>query len=175
VQGEARDLTEADPEDRAACERDTDLARQLVRFLEPGPVLRSLTGPTKVGEEVLRLGREPEGIACQTVEGGLVAFPLLQRGGDDAPVEVKIYVTKAEGRLLAIKAWPLVNGVRDEGGLELVRLVDLHERDGLLVPRKLEHLFFDSKEKKLRPQSRATITTLSLRPKLTDKDFDRPK
>jgi hypothetical protein len=174
VQGEPRDLTEQDAEDRAACQRHTNLARQLVRFLEPGTVLRQLTNPSPVREEEFKLGREAQAAKCLTVEGGLAAFPLLQRGGEDAPVLVKVYVDKADDRLLAIKAWPLAAGVRNEAGLEIVRLLELHERDGLLVPRKLEHLFLNA-EGKLQLQSRATITKLSLRPDLKVESFDRTK
>ena len=173
-QGKASDLTEADPTYRASAERDTALARQLVRFLEPGAALRQLTAPGPVGEEVFKLGREPVGIACQTVEGGLAAFPLLQIAGEDAPVHMKIYVTKAEGRLLAIKAWPLVKGERVEAGAEFVRLLDLREADGLLMPHTLEHLFADA-EGKMRLQSRTLITKESLRPKLSESDFDRSR
>jgi len=173
VQGKARDLTEQDATDRAACERDTNLARQLVRFLDPGAVLRSLTGAGPVREEEFKLGRD-KGVPCETVEGGLAAFPLLQRAGEDAPVLVKIWVTKAEGRLLAIDAWPLADGKRNEAAAERVRLLDLRERDGLLVPFQLEHLFRDA-EGKMRLRSRAEITHLSLRPKLTEADFDRPR
>ena len=174
VQGEARDLTDAHPADRAACQRDTNLARQLVRFLDPGAVLRQLTAAGPVREEDFKLGREAQAVKCLSVEGGLAAFPLLQRGGEDAPVLVKIYVNKADDRLFAVKAWPLVDGVRAEAGLEVVRLLELHERDGVLVPRRLEHLFTNA-EGKLQLQSRATITKLSLRPDLKPEALDRPK
>jgi len=174
VQGKAQDLTEEDAEDRAACQRDTNLARQLVRFLEPGTVLRQLTDPSKVREEDFRLGREAAAVKCLTVEGGLAAFPLLQRGGDDAPVLVKIYVSKADDRLLALKVWPLVGGARHDAGLEIVRLLGLHERDGLLVPHQLEHLYCDAGGK-MQLQSRATIAKLSLRPDLKVDALDRPK
>jgi hypothetical protein len=173
-QGEPRDLTEDDGDDRAACERDTNLAKQLVRFLDPGAVLRQLTGASAVREEDFKLGREAQAVKCLCVEGGLAAFPLLQRGGEDAPVLVKIYVSKADDRLLALKAWPLASGARNEAGLEIVRLLELHERDGLLVPRKLEHLYANA-EGKLQLQSRASITKLSLRPDLTVESFDRTK
>ena len=175
-QGEARDLRGADfGADLAECQRHTNLARQLLRFLDPGKVLRSLERPSGVSEEQVRIGTERNTkTACLCVEGFLPAFPLLQEGGDDAPVKLKAYVTKTEGRLLAIEAWPLRDGTADEARMERVHLLDLHERDDLLVPRKIEHLFRKA-DGRLRLQSRAVLTTLSLRPELRVEDFDRPK
>lgn len=173
-QGEARDLGGAEfANDLAACERDTNLARQLLQFLDPAAVLRSLTKPSPVVEQPLQLGREPA-VPCLRVEGDLAAFPLLQQAGADAPVRVAVYVTKDKGELLALEIWPLVDGVPERTRGELVRLRDLHERDGLLVPRRLEH-FFRNEKGELSLQSRAAVTTLSLRPDLTAEDFDRPK
>lgn len=173
-QGEPRDLSGAEfANDLASAERDTNLARQLLQFLDPAAVLRQLTKASPVAEEPLQLGREPA-VACLRVEGDLPAFPLLQQAGADAPVRVAVYVTKDKGELLALEIWPLVDGVPERTRGELVRLLDLHERDGLLVPSHIEHFFRDDKGE-LNLQSRAVITQLSLRPELTAGDFDRPK
>lgn len=171
-QGEARDLTEADAQDRAAAERNTNLARQLVRFLEPGEVLRALTGPSPVRDEAFQMGREAP-IACVAVDGGLPAFPLLQQGGEDAPVQAKIFVEKASGRLLAIEVSPLAKGVADATRTEVVRLADLHEQDGFLVPRQLLH-YQRADDGRQRLVSRAVLTALALRPELREEDFRRP-
>jgi hypothetical protein len=53
-------------------------------------------------------------------------------------------------------------------------LLDLHERDGVLVPRELKHLF-RNETGKLRLKTRAVLNNLSLRPKLDVDDFDRTK
>lgn len=173
-QGEPRDLGGAEfANDLAACERDTNLARQLLQFLDPAAVLRGMTRPSPVVEQPLQLGREPA-VTCQRVEGDLAAFPLLQQAGADAPVHVAVYVTKDKGELLALEIWPLVDGNPERTRGELVRLRDLHERDGLLVPRRLEH-FFRNDKGELSLQSRAAVTSLSLRPELSAEDFDRPK
>ena len=172
VQGEARDITEADTTDRAACERNTNLARQLVRFLEPGAVLRALTGPSPVRDAPLQLGREAP-TACEVVEGTLPSFPLLQAGGEDAPVQAKVYVAKASARLVAIEVSPLKDGIADPARTELVSLVDLHEQDGFLVPRQLLHLQRDD-QGRMRLLSKTVLTALSLRPDFTAKTFDRP-
>lgn len=171
-QGQPRDLTEADAQDRAAAERNTNLARQLVRFLEPGDVLRALTGPSPVRVEQFRMGRE-EPVACEVVEGGLPAFPLLQQGGEDAPVHARILVEKATGRLLAIEVSPLANGQPDLMRTETVRLNDLRPQDGFLVPRQLLH-YQRGDDGRMRLVSRAAIPRLSLRPALREEDFRRP-
>jgi hypothetical protein len=174
-QGEPRDLRGAEfvAADLAACDRHTNLARQLVKFLDPGAVLRALEQPAPVREEELRIDRGTK-VVCETVEGRLPAFPLLQQGGEDAAVQLKIFVTKENGRLLAVEASPLADGKPDPAKLERVNLLDLHESSGLLVPRKIEHLFRGA-DGRLRPQSRAVLTTLALRPEFDVGDFDRPK
>lgn len=173
-QGKARDLTEALPQDRAACERDTNIARQLVRFLEPGVVLRALAAPSVVRDEPLQLGREKP-VACEVVEGDLPGFPLLQQAGEDVPVHAKVFVTKATGQLLAVETTPRkADGSLDPTRTELVRILDLQEQDGFLVPRKLYHLQRGD-DGRMRLQTTALITTLSLRPELRAEDFDRPK
>ncbi len=171
-QGQARDLTEADPQDLAACERNTNLARQLVRLTEPGAVLRGLTSPTPVRDEPLQLGREVA-VPCEVVEGNLPAFPLLQQGGEDAPVRVKVFVNKSTSQVVAIEVSPLLNGAADPLRTELVRLVDLHEQDGFVVPRHLLHLQ-RGEEGRMRLMSKAVLTSLSLRSELKAEDFDRP-
>lgn len=172
-QGEAKNLTEADVEDRQACKRDTMLARQLVRFLDPGAVMRSLTDPTPVADEGFKIGRLPA-IECRTVEGSLAEFPLLRLAGSDHPVRIKLYVRKADGRLLAVLARPERNGVANEAEAELIRLSDYEPSSGMLIPKKIEHLFRNA-EGALRTQSRVFVTRLDLRPNLSVDDLDRPK
>jgi hypothetical protein len=173
-QGEARDLRGAEfTADLAACDKHTNLARQLLRFLDPGAVLRALEEPGDVRDEKLRIERSKE-VECQVVEGRLPAFPLLQQGGDDSPVRLKVFVTQSDGRLLAIEATPFVDGKPIADRMERVNLLDLRENGGRLVPYRIEHLF-RNEQGRLEPQSRVVLTTLSLRPKLTAEDFDRPK
>ncbi len=174
VQGEAKDLRGAEfGRDLEACQKHTNLARQLLRFLDPGAVLRSLQKPVPVIDEVLAIDRETK-VACRRAEGRLPSFPLLRQNGDDAPVRLRVWVGKENGRLVAAEAAPLVGDEPDETRAERVLLLDLHERDDLLVPRKLEHLF-RTQEGRLRLQSRVVFTSLSLRPELRAEDFDRPK
>lgn len=172
VRGEPRDLTGADAtQDLAAFERHSNLVRQLLRFLSPGDVLRGLQEPGPVTDEVLEVTKTRK-VACQAVSGKLPAFPLLQQAGEDAPVQLKVWVGKADGRLLAVDAWPLQNGAKDPGRGERVLLLDLEARDGLLVPRQLLHLFRQPNGD-LSLQSKAELTKLSLRPELRAEDFDR--
>lgn len=172
VRGEARDLTSADAtQDLAAFERHSNLVKQLLRFLSPGDVLRSLQQPGPIGDETLEVQRGTK-VACQTVQGQLPAFPLLQQAGDDAPVELKVWIDKATGRLLAVDAWLLQDGKKDIARGERIVLGKLEVRDGLLVPLELLHLFREA-DGGLSLQSRAVMTKLSLRPELRAEDFDR--
>lgn len=172
-QGKPEDLTGDLQRDLDECDRHTNLARQLLRFLAPADVLRSLQRASAVRDEPLNVERGVR-IDCSTVEGDLAAFPLLQQGGEDAPVHVKVYVTKAEGHLLAIDAWPRADDTIDPARGERILLLDLHERDGLLVPRELKHLFRGT-DGRLHLKSRAVLKTLSLRPELGVDDFDRTR
>lgn len=171
-QGKAQDLRKAEfADDLAAYERHTNLARQLLRFLDPGAVLRSLERPGAVRAATWQRGRAK--IPCHAVAGELSAFPLLQQGGEDRPVRLEVFVDAADGRLLGVEAMPLQDGVPMAERLEQVRLLDLEARDGLLVPRGIVHLFRKA-DGELHPYSRAVLTSLSLRPELRAEDFDRP-
>ena len=170
--GQARDLQGADfATDLQNAERDTNLARQLLQCLDPAAMLLALQKPSAVRETTLQLGREPA-VACHSVVGNLPSFPLLQQGGDGAPVQVEVFVTRQEHQLLALSLWPLVEGNPERSRGELVRLRDLHLRDGLLVPRRIEH-FFRNEQGNLKLQSRTAVVDLQLRPKLDAKMFDR--
>lgn len=173
VQEKAQDLNDQLARDLEEFVRHTNLARQLLKFLAPGDVLRALQRPSAVRDEPLNIERGLR-VECETVEGDLPAFPLLQQGGEDAPTHLKVYVTKADGRLLAIDAWPVKDGKIDPARCERMLLLDLHERDGMLVPRELKHLF-RNEAGKLRLKTRAVLTKLSLRPELGVDDFDRTK
>lgn len=173
IQGKPEDLNDQLARDLEDCDRHTNLARQLLKFLAPGEVLRALQRTSAVRTEPLNVERSLR-VECETVEGDLPAFPLLQQGGDDAPTHLKVYVTKAEGRLIAIDAWPTKDDKIDPARGERMLLLDLHERDGVLVPRELKHLFRDEAGK-LRLKTRAIVTKLSLRPELGVDDFDRTK
>jgi hypothetical protein len=173
IQGEPEDLNDQLARDLEECDRHTNLARQLLKLLAPGDVLRALQRPSAVASEPLNVERGVR-IECETVEGDLPAFPLLQQGGEDAPTHLKVYVAKENGRLIAVDAWPTKDGKLDPTQGERMLLLDLHERDGVLVPRELKHLF-RNETGKLRLKTRAVLNNLSLRPKLDVDDFDRTK
>jgi hypothetical protein len=168
-QGQPRDLGAEFAEDLKALERNTNLARQLIRFLSPGAVLRGLRQASPVRDEALLIERGNT-VECTVVDGDLESFPLLQ-AGQDLPVRAKVYVTKASHQLLAVEVSPLVGGAADPTRTERVLLLDLHERDGLLVPRELKHLLREGTG--LRLKSRAVLHQLELRPALLAADFDR--
>jgi len=173
IQGKPEDLNDQLARDLEECDRHTNLARQLLKLLAPGDVLRALQRPSAVASEPLNVERGVR-IECETVEGDLPAFPLLQQGGEDAPTHLKVYVAKETGRLIAVDAWPAKDGKVDPTRGERMLLLDLHERDGVLVPRELKHLF-RNEAGKLRLKTRAVLNNLSLRPQLDVDDFDRTK
>lgn len=171
---EPRDMTSADlAQDLAEFERRQNLVRQLLRFLEAGTVLRSLQQPGPVGAADLPVQRGASA-PCHVVVGNLPGFPLLRRGGDDAAVQVRVWVDRASHRLVAVDAAPLVDGKPDDRNGERVLLKDLRERDGLLVPHEIVHLFAEASGA-FALQSRAVVTALQLRPELRAEDFDRAK
>ena len=171
--GEPRDLRGADfVQDLAACRKHTNLARQLVRFLSPDDVVRSLKNPGVVQIEALKLGRRR--ITCHTLIGRLDAFPLQQQAGDDAPVQLKIYAERNSGKVIAADVWPVVDGKPDTRRDERILLMAHDARDGVLVPFELAYLFRDE-EGHLVANSRVKITRLELRPKLKAGDFDRTR
>jgi len=181
-QDEAKDLRGAEFEqDLEACKKHLNLARQLVRFLDPAAILRSFAEPSAVREEELPYhpGEGPGPRArhtktpCLVVEGSLPSFPQLQQGGDDAPARLRVFVSKATNRLLAVEAMPIVNGAPDPTNMERINLLDPKADGGLLVPGMLEH-FFTAPDGKLHIKSRVHFA-LQLGAELRVEDFDRPK
>lgn len=171
---EPRDMGAADlAQDLAEFERRQNLVRQLLRFLEAGAVLRSLQQPGPVADADLAVQRGAV-VPCHTVVGNLPAFPLLRRSGDDAPAQLKVWIDRGSHRLLAVDATPIVAGRPVDQEAERVLLRDLRERDGLLVPHEIVHLFADASGA-FGLQSRAVVTALQLRPELKPEDFDRTR
>ncbi len=171
--GKAIDLNGPEStQDLAACRRDTSFARQLLRCLEPGDVLRGLERPEPVREGVLTVQRG-KSVPCLIASGDLATFPLLRTADPNGPVHVAVAIERDTGRLLAVDAWPTENGKPVEAAGERVLFTDLHVRDGFLVPRRIEHMFVAA-DGQLAPHSRINITALELRPELRAEDLDRP-
>src|SRR5436190_12401991 len=155
VDGAARDLDSKElATDRAALNSHLTLARQLLRFLDPGAVLRSLQKPEAIVTAPLRFGREPEQIDCLVAHGELPGFPVASRGGEDTAVRAAIYVEAATGIVVAVHVTPLdqepgpgkpvppapANPAGPKpaaAGGEFLRLLEPQLRDEILVPRKL--------------------------------------
>jgi hypothetical protein len=171
VRGEPRDLTGADfVQDLAACEQHTNLARQLLLFLSPADVLRSLQRPSPVRPATLTVRRGKD-LQCLAVAGELPAFPLLQQGGADRPVRIEVFVEAATGRVAGLDAFPRQGDSVDEQRGERILLADLRARDGILVPHEIRHLFREAGQLVLK--SSVQVLQLSLRPELRPEDFDR--
>jgi hypothetical protein len=178
MDGKVQDLGEKEFEtDREDCRRNLKLARQMLRFLAPGAVLRSLADRGAVQEEPLRLGRT-EPVPCQTVAGNLPTFPLRQQAGDDAPVRAKVWVGNGgdqDGRLLALEVTPLDGAGKPMPGKgEFLAFSEYRLLGGRLVPMHIEHFAVDAAGKRA-TQMIVTLTTLELGAALQPADFDRPK
>ncbi|MEY3162073.1 MAG: hypothetical protein RIT25_2064 [Planctomycetota bacterium] len=174
-QGEPRDLTARDlAESLKAAQRDTKLARQLLRFMDPGAVLRTLQDAGAVVEETLQVGRT-EPVPCQVATGRLAAFPLLEQEGDAVPVAARIFVHRDTGRLVAIEARPLdAEGKPDAGRGEFLRFEE-HEKQGpALLPRMLVHYRLDANGKRML-QRKVRLVQITLGAELRVEDFDRPR
>lgn len=154
------------------CRRNLKLARQILRFLDPGAVLRGLEQPDAVHEETLQLGRSKP-VACLVAAGRLPGFPLRQQAGDDAPVRARVFVGKDDGRLLALQVTPLADGDSAPAG-EFLFFADHRPHQGRLVPMQVTH--FDIGPGGVRrPQFLVRITTLELAADLRVEDLDRPR
>ncbi|MFK7743264.1 MAG: hypothetical protein AB8H80_23310 [Planctomycetota bacterium] len=173
-QGEVQDLTGARHErDLEQFREHLNLAKQLVRFLSPEEVLKSLKKPSEVTRTQLVIARG-KSVATLTVTGTLKRFPMMQNAGEEGPALLQIYVDESNDRLRAVDVWPLVEGKPDLRRCERIVMNDQRMRDGILVAHELTHKWRDPNGR-LRPHSRVKMTTLDLRPELTVSDFDRRK
>lgn len=158
--------------DLEQCNRHTNLARQLLRFLSPGDVLRGMQDAA-IGRTAFRVNRATT-VPCWTITGRSSSFPLLQNAGENAAVQLEVHVDAASHRLVAVDAWPLVDDKPVTTRGERILLEELRARDGVLVPHRLVHLFTDEQGVP-RPQTIASFTRLELRPKLEPDNFDRDR
>jgi hypothetical protein len=170
--GKPTDLTGADfSQDLESFLEHRNLAKQLVRFLSPGEVIRSLTNTSEVIREQLQLTRRKT-IEVLSIEGDIEKFPMMQAAGDEAPARLKIYVDPKTNHLIAVDAWPLEKGKADPNKGERIKLGNLQNRSGLLVPHRLNYLWRDQRGQ-LRSHSQVNMIKLDLQPELTQQYFDR--
>lgn len=156
------------------CRRNLKLARQMLQFLDPTGLLRSLGTPSAVTDEDLVQGRNPK-IACRVVAGTLPAFPLQRQGGDDGKVAVKVYVAKADHRLVGLAVTPLgdEDAPRTADG-EFLLFAEHRLLAGRLVPMRVRHFAVDPKGERVL-QLGVDLTRLDLEQEPVPADFDRPK
>lgn len=154
--------------------RNLKLARQLLRFLEPNAVLTELKGPSAVTAGELVQGRANR-TPCWIVEGLLPSFPLRQQSGEDAPVRAKLYVARADHRIVGLEV-QATSEKTEEGpsAREFVSFAEHRTMQGRVVPTRLVHFAVDEKGKR-NAQLGIDLVTLDLAAELTAADFDRPK
>ncbi len=172
--GRAEYLTAKEFEaDRLSVRRNLKLARQLIAFLDPDQVLGQLTQPSAVQSERLTLGRALDE-TCRTVRGRLAKFPLRQSEGEDAPVDLKVFVD-GNNMLLAVEALPVPgDGKEPTGNGEFLWFSDYRAHEGRQVPMRVRYYSVDDRGAR-RQQVVVDLTTLNLAPELQADDFARPK
>jgi hypothetical protein len=126
-------------QDREKVQREIRLALQLLKFLDPGRVLRSLREPGGVRTESLRPGRGTP-ISCLVVEGFVDSFPLYYLGGQSGRVFLKLWVDESDGHLVAVQATPMTEeGARDLAHGEFILMSEHKNPSGVvLLPTELK-------------------------------------
>lgn len=174
IEGKPVDLSGKDYEqDRQDCRRHLKLAQQMVQFLSPATVLRSLKKPSAVSLGELKLGRSPSPFACWIVSGELAAFPLRSQPGENVAVMLKAYVDKTSGLLMGLLVQPTAGEDQSVKAGEFLYFSEHAPEAGRIVPRTITHFDVTKDQQKL-VQLKMTITTLLLDGKLNVNDFDRP-
>jgi len=170
--GKPQNLTSANLErDLKAFLEHKNLAKQLVRFLLPGDVIRSLNNCSEVRQQKLQLTRDTF-LDTLAIDGDIEKFPMMQNAGEEAPARLTIYVDRNSDRLVAVDVTPLKDGVPDPTLGERIKFDKLEARNGLLVPNQLHYLFRDQRGQ-LRLHSTVNIIKLDLRPDLKEEYFER--
>lgn len=170
--GTSQDLTAAGKErDLKAFLEHKNLAKQLVRFLKPGDVIRSLTNCSQVEDHQLLWTRAKK-LDTLKIHGNIENFPMMRNAGEEAPARLTLYIDKKTDRVVAVDVTPIVAGEPNAKLGERIKLQQFQERNGRNVPHKLSYLWRD-KDGNLRSHAKVNILQLDLTPRLTPTDFDR--
>lgn len=171
--GKPQDLTAPNAvQDYKHFKEHRNLARQIVRFLTPGNVIRALNNASEVTERDLKLGRKAT--KALAIEGNVDRFPLMHQGGEESPAHLTIWIDKKSNHLLAVDVTPIdtkTSKQRPERR-ERITMQKLQNRNGLLTPKYL-HYLVPGKRGQLRIHSTVHLINLDLRPTLTTGDFNR--
>jgi len=170
--GKAQDLTAAGKErDLKTFMEHKNLAKQLVRFLKPADVIRSLTDCSEVENYELKWTRA-KSLQTLKIHGNIEKFPMMRNAGEEAAARLTIYVDKKTDRVIAVDATPIEQGEPDANKGERIKLGQFQLRNGRNVPHRLSYLWRD-KNGSLRSHSKVNILRLDLDPGLKPKDFER--
>ncbi len=161
-------------QDREQVNRHMRLARQLLRFLDPGGLLRSLDQLSLVQTEELPLGRRGKMVSFTTVSGQLDSFPLYALEENPDRIELKMIVDPETNQLSAVQLTPLDAQSKPLPGAEMILLRDHQQTQGRLLPTLLTTFrLLESGE--MEPYVTVKVFHIDLDPKLTAKDMLRPK
>lgn len=170
--GQPHDLTGAGTErDLKAFMEHKNLAKQLVRFVKPADVIRSLSNCSEIADHKLQWTRD-KSLQTLKIHGDIETFPMMRNAGEEAPARLTLYVDKKTNRVVAVDVTPIIDGEPKPKQGERIKLQQFSVRNGLNVPHKLSYLWRD-KNGSLRSHAKVNILQLDLAPELTQKDFDR--
>lgn len=161
-------------QDREQINRHTRLARQLLRFLDPGALLRSLKELSLVQIEELPLGIRGKMRRFTTVSGQLDSFPLYALEENPDKVALKMLIDPESHQLSAVQLVPLNAEGNALAGGELIMLQDHKETQGRLLPTLLT-IFRLFETGVMKPYVTVKVFQIDLDPGLTAQDMLRPK
>ena len=156
-------------DDRNRLKQDIRLARQLVQFLDPGALARSLGESAVVAD-----GKMPKiGTPVRTLSGTVDSFPLYATAGQQHRAHVKLYIDPESNRLIAVQATPVAkSGTPPTAAAgEFYHLLEHQTQDGLVLPTKV--VLYQVVRGEPQVQAKVQLWQLDLAPKLTAAQFDR--
>ncbi len=161
-------------EDRAQVARHRRLAQQLLRFIDPGAVLRSLKEPSPVRTESLPYAPRGKMRKLITVSGELASFPMHALEEEPASVRIKMMIDPEDKLLAAMQLVPLDDKGAPMSSGELVLIEDYAEQNGRMLPTRLTSFRIVGIGRML-PDVTVKVFEIDLAPGLTKEKMARPK
>jgi hypothetical protein len=158
-------------QDRNELKKRIQLARQLLRFVDPGSLLAALEGPDPVLAEDLRQGRG-EPLPCWTTSGVIKDMPIYHSAGERVRARVKVWVARETGIVCGLLLTPIDDQQRPAAESEFLHLRRHSDGEGPRLPNELVISRRDAAGRQTDPIE-VRITELDLDPKLKPEDFDR--
>ncbi|MHC5062485.1 MAG: hypothetical protein ACYTG5_00765 [Planctomycetota bacterium] len=161
-------------EDRAQVAKHRRLAQQLLRFIDPGAVLRSLKNQSEVRNEQLPYAPRGKMREFMTVSGELDSFPMHALDKEPASVRIKMMVDPENKLLRAMQLVPLDEDSSPMGSGEVVLIEDYAEQNGRMLPTRLTTFRIVDRGRMI-PDVTVKVFEIDLDPELTREKMARPK